>query len=478
MNEKRVAILGGGLSGLAAAYFLAQKKQQCPHLRVDLYERASRVGGVIETYIADGVVIERGPDAFFAKDSSIFPILQELGLSEDLVVQNPEAGPTYISHHGRLLPLPPGTEMGVPRRLLPLVRTPLLTPLGKIRAALDFVLPPADAQGDVSVGEFFRRRFGDEVVESLIDPLVGTVYGAEADILSLDTLFPTYRELERRYRSLLFGLRRTARPSSQGRIKGSSRSPGPGKFVTLRSGLEGLVRRFAEALPLDTVHVQTGVEALSREGDRWMIRLSTGERISADAIVSALPAWELARLLREFGLEDGASLLEEIPYSSTANVAFHFTSPSLFDFPGAAILISPRERRVVSSLSYTSRKWPHTVPPGEALVRAFVDRRYVEQCTTDTALLEAVQEDLAHIFGKLPPVRFALVSSFSRSLPLYTVGHKERLARIRTFLTNFSPSFIVRGAVFTGVGIPDCIVGGKRAAEEVLAHLSTSTYRD
>ncbi|MBT9252453.1 MAG: protoporphyrinogen oxidase [Brockia lithotrophica] len=477
MNEMRVAVLGGGVSGLAAAYFLVRKKERVPFLRVDVYERAPRLGGVVETHVADGAIVERGPDAFFARDEKIFSVLRELGLEDELVAQNPEAGPTYVYHRGRLLPLPPGTEMGVPRRLLSMVRTPLLSPAGKLRAALDFVLPPLDAPGDVSVGEFFRRRFGDEVVEALIEPLVGTVYGAEADVLSLDTLFPAYRDLERRYRSVLLGLRRSSRPSVRGETKSASRAPGAGRFLTLRSGLEELVRRLARALPPDAVHLQTGVEALAWEDGLWKLVLSTGETVSAFVVVSTLPAWELARLLRGMGREDGAALLEEIPYSSTANVAFRFASPPLPGFSGAAILVPPRERRVVSSVSFTSRKWPHTVPPGESLVRVFVDRRSVERYTADAELREAVEEDLARLLGNLPPVQSALVSRFDRSLALYTVGHKERLARIRTYFANLGLPLVVRGAVFTGVGIPDCLTGGERAADEALEHLAALAKR-
>ncbi|RKQ83878.1 protoporphyrinogen oxidase [Brockia lithotrophica] len=474
----RVAVLGGGVSGLAAAYYLLRNRDRAPDLRVDVYERAPRLGGVVETYVADGAIIERGPDAFFAKGDAIFAVLRELGLEDDLVVQNPEAGPTYVCRRGRLLPLPPGTEMGVPRRLIPLIRTPLLSPAGKLRAALDLVLPPLQAPGDVSVGEFFRRRFGEEVVEALIEPLVGTVYGAEADILSLDTLFPTYRELERRYRSVLLGLRRSARTSPQGRPRPAGQAPGAGKFVTLRSGLEELVRRLARELPSDAVHLRTGVDALTWEDGLWKLTLSTGKTVSASVVVSTLPAWELARLLRGMGREDGAALLEEIPYSSTANIAFRFAASPIPGFPGAAILVPPRERRVVSSVSFTSRKWPHTVPPGESLVRVFVDRRSVERYSTDAEIREAVEEDLVRLFGNpLPPVRFALVSRFERSLALYTVGHKERLARIRAYFANFGLPLVVRGAVFTGVGIPDCLTGGERAAEEVLEYLTVSARR-
>lgn len=457
-SPRRIVVVGGGVSGLATAYFL--QRQGGRAIDVTLVEEADRLGGKVLTRQVAGHPVDAGPDALLVRVPAMAALLAELGLA-DTVVAPGESG-AYIWSRGRLRPLPPSTLFGVPRRLWPLLRSRLLSPWGVLRAAADVVLPRrrAAAGADLSVGELLRPRLGSQVFDRLVDPLLGGVHAGRADLLSARSAVPEIAALAAAHRSIYLGTRGRGAPDA---------AAGPA-LVSLDGGLIGLVDALAAAIGGHGVGRGTGVVGLSRHGQGYRLALGDGQVLEADAVVLATPAFVTAGLLAPIA-PAAAAAAAEIPYADVASITLVYAREALSrPLDATGFLVPPAEGLLLVGCSWLTAKWPQLADPGLVLIRAMVgrygDRRFT--ALSDGELVDRVHSELATCMGLTAPPKEAVVQRWPNAMPQYTVGHQERLDRIDRELATL-PGLAVTGAAYRGVGVASCIAQAERTATALLA---------
>lgn len=451
-------IVGGGITGLAAAQRLAEGG--APFV---LVEASSRLGGKIATERVDGLVIEGGPDCFLAAKPAGVALARSLGLAERLRGTNPTHRRTYVRRGGRLHELPEGLTGLVPSRIAPLLKTRVLSPLGRLRAGLELLIPRRTSTEDESIARFVTRRFGAEAYEWLVEPLLSGIFAGDGAALSLAATFPQLASLEREQGSILRAMLR--RPAPPNRTPADA----PPGFVTLAGGLGELVDALMARLPLGAVHCGIGVSAVARGRTGYRVTLGDGSTIAAERLVLATPAHVSAGLLK---LLDPALAgeLAAIPFVSTATVSLAFSAtavPRPLDGYG---YVSPRaEGGPLVACTWTSNKFPDRVPKGQVLVRFFIGRAGDEAIVdaSDERLLDLARTELAQLSGVTAAPTVARVFRWPRSIPQYVVGHLDRLERISR-LAAAHRGLLLAGASYRGVGIPDCIASGWAAAQAAL----------
>ncbi|WP_257349400.1 protoporphyrinogen oxidase [Pseudalkalibacillus decolorationis] len=460
---KRIVIVGGGITGLSAAFYLQREIQQHQlDASVTLLEAGDRLGGKIQTEYRDGFVIERGPDSFLARKKSMSELIEEVGLAGDLV--NNRTGQAYILHSGSLHPIPEGAVMGVPTEVSPFIKSGLFTLPGKARAGMDLFLPAKKVEGDQAVGTFFRRRLGDEVVDHLIEPLLSGIYAGNIDRLSLQSTFPQFQQVEEQHRSLILGMKKT-RPKKQPKST-------KGVFLTLKSGLSSLV----EALELqmtDKVHIRKNspVTAFEKNNEVYHVGLEDGSTIEADQVIFTIPALKAATLFDK----EIQSQLQSAPATSVATIAMAFPEALVpNDLNGTGFVVSKKSSSyTITACTWTNKKWPHTTPDGYFLLRCYVgkadDQSIVDK--DDEAILDAVMTDLKQIMNIKDRPEFYYVTRWKHAMPQYLVGHKEKREQLEKILDEKYPRIQLAGASFDGIGLPDCIQSGEQAARKAIEGL-------
>jgi oxygen-dependent protoporphyrinogen oxidase len=465
MSEKRfhVSIVGGGITGLSAAFYL-QKLSREQALPVDftLIEASERLGGKIQTWRHEGFVIELGPDSFLERKASAVQLVADVGLKEELVRNN--TGQAYIFHNNRLLPIPEGAVMGIPTRLMPFVHTQLISPLGKLRAAADLVLPGAAHRQDESVGHFFRRRLGDEVIENLIEPLLSGVYAGDIDKLSLLSTFPQFAQMEEKYRSLILAMKST-RPDS-------SRQEKPkGLFLTLRRGLESLVERIECLLPASAVVKNASVTRLHKREGGYTLMLSSGQTVETDAVILAVPHAVTQEIVGAYA--DVPPLPDAKP-TTVATVAMAYPVEEVrLDLEGTGFVVPRKADTTITACTWTHRKWPHTTPEGKALLRCYIGKAGDEGIVhrSDEEILRTVLNDLQRIIRVGDNPDFFRITRWHQAMPQYIVGHQQWLKETTEKVNSTLPGVWLAGASYAGVGLPDCIDQGKKAVQDVFRYL-------
>jgi oxygen-dependent protoporphyrinogen oxidase len=480
---KRVVIIGGGIAGLSAAYFLQKNStREEISLHLTIVEASHQWGGKITTDRVDGFVVEGGPDTFLRTKPWALSLCRELGLEDRLHGTNPERKKTYVLRDGSLHPLPDGLTMMIPTQFSPMVRTGLLSWPEKVRMGLDFFIPPQPLNGDESLGEFVSRRLGRAAYENLIEPLMSGIYAGDGDQLSLQATFPYLRDLEIKHGGLVRGAlaaKGSRKRTGDGRRETGGRGHGGGSiFLTPTTGLaeivEGLVGRLGEG-GVD-LRLDTRVEGVSPSGGQragYGVEIAGGERLAADGVVLATPAYGSGELLS--GVDANlARELGKIPYVSTATVSLGYRKEDLpRPLDGYGYVIPRREGRKALACTWTSTKFPHRAPEGYALLRVFVGRAgQEEQVPWDQAgLLEIAREELRLTLGITAEPMLQRVYIWERAMPQYNLGHPERLKRIEARLGRL-PGLSLAGNGYGGIGIPDCIHSGEEAAEGILAALT------
>ncbi|WP_199426281.1 protoporphyrinogen oxidase [Thermaerobacillus caldiproteolyticus] len=460
-DKRTVVIIGGGITGIAAAYYLqkAIKEQQLP-MECKLVEATHRLGGKVQTVIRDGFVIERGPDSFLARKLSASRLVHEVGLQDEIV--HNATGKSYILLKGNLYPIPGGAVMGIPTKIAPFVTTGLFSPFGKLRAAFDFILPPTKAEGDLSLGQFFRRRLGNEVVENLIEPLLSGIYAGDIDQLSLMATFPQFFHVEQKYGSLVLGTKRTT-PKAEKQRKGA--------FQTLKTGLQSLVDEVEKRLEPGSVIKGVRVETVERQGTKYRLWLSNGDVWTADSVIVATPHQTVPTMFSDYPF---FAPFKSVPSTSVATVALAFSESAIEqDIDGTGFVVSRRSDYTITACTWTHKKWPHTAPKGKALLRCYVgrpgDEAIVEQ--SDDEIVNVVMDDLNKIMRIAGRPEFSIVSRWKEAMPQYTVGHKERLEKVKANMTEALPGVFLAGSSYEGLGLPDCIDQGEEAVKKVLDYL-------
>ncbi|HQF12716.1 MAG TPA: protoporphyrinogen oxidase [Thermogutta sp.] len=466
----RVAVIGAGISGLAAAW---QIRRLRPEAELAVFEQQHSVGGVLGTVRENGFQVERSADNFITTLPWGVQLCRELALEDQLVTTHPDHRRAFVVWRGRLHPLPDGFLMMAPTRLWPLATTPLLSPLGKVRAAMEFFIPPRRDDNDESLAHFARRRLGREVYERLVEPLVSAVYGADMERLSVLATLSRFREMERNYGSLIRAMRvQMAQRRRAGTSRdGHSRESGArySMFVTLQQGLQELVDRLAQHLPPGALRLGVGVTTIRRENDHWVLTLTDGHQFVGDAVVVATPAYAAAPLLCEL---DGrlAEELAAITYTGSVILAVAYRREAVgHPLHGSGCVIPRIEGSPLLAVSFSSQKYPHLAPKGYVLLRVFAGgARHPELVSLeDTRLVPLLRKEverLLRIEGQ--PVQHWLFR-WSQAMPQYEVNHGDRLRRIAERLAAW-PGLALAGNAYRGVGIPHCIQSGRQAAVRAL----------
>ena len=448
-----VTIIGGGIAGLAAAYELQQRR-----ITVRVLEAAPRVGGVIRTERYDGWVIDGGPDALLIQKPAAVALCRELGLGDSLV-STLQPRTAYVLRDGRLRPIGEGSFLGFPVGFGSLVRSPLFSWSGKLRMAGEVFVPRREAE-DESIASFVRRRFGDEAVDYLAEPLLAGIHAGDAERLSMRALFPRLLDAERQSGSVLRSLRALhVAPSPRG------------AFVSLPGGTGQLVEALASALQPGTVTTGARATEISR-GATYTIRSDAGT-VEARAVILAVPAYTAASLLRAFDTTLGG-LCDGIAYASTATVALGYRREQIrHPLNGSGFVVPRVEPCPLLAATWVTSKWPGRAPEGHALIRGFLgggrDPHRFER--SDEDLIGIAREVLADILDIEGEPVIARLFRFPRQSPQYEVGHLRRVASIEQRVASV-PGMFLAGSGFRAIGIPDCIADGRDAAGRAAAFLS------
>ena len=456
MTDCDVVVIGGGIAGLAATYELRRRG-----VNVLLVESGDRLGGVIRTDRFDGWVIDGGPDALLTQKRAAIALCGELGLT-DRLVSTLMPRTAYVLRGGRLHPIPEGSFLGFPVRARALAASSLFSLGGKLRMACEVVVPRSDDDEDESIASFVRRRFGQEAVDYLAEPLLAGIHAGDVEHLSIRALFPRLVDAERQSGSVIRAFRALRmRPSTQG------------AFVSLPGGIGELVDALVGAIPADTVMTGARITDLRHAGT-FMLDTPRGH-VGARTVILAVPAYAAGGILR--GVHTGlAGLCEEVSYASTATVAFGYERNQIsHPMRGSGFVVPRIERSPLLAATWVTSKWPHRAPKGHAVLRAFLgggrDPHRLDQ--EDGELIELARAALTEVMGISGPPLFSRLYRWTRQSPQYEVGHLRRVAAIDEHLSRF-PGLFVTGSGFRAIGIPDCIADGRataeRAARFVAAH--------
>ena len=467
MNPKHIVIIGGGISGLSAAYSLLKKSSG---IRITVLEADSYWGGKIRTERVDGFVIEGGPDCFLAAKPQAVALCRELGIEASLQGTNPNQRSTYILHNNQLQPIPAGLVSMVPTDFKSMAGSRLLSWPQKARMALDLVLPPQPANSpEESVGAFVSRRLGRGAYDNLIQPLIAGIYTGDGDALSLAATFPALREMEQQHGGLIRGaLARRKQSLASGESNAHSRAT----FLTPINGLAALPEALAAALLQKgaDLRLNTRVSRITPFARDFLVEIEDDGPLEVNAVILAAPAHASAALLGPNYPQLAAHLMD-IPLASTATVSLAYP---LADLPcalsGYGYVIPRREGRAALACTWTSSKFDGRAPAGHALLRVFIGRAGETLPASDAELLALAREELAQTMGITCNPVLTRIFRWDNAMPQYNLGHAERMARIEAEAKKY-PRLALAGNIYKGVGIPDCIRSGELAAEKVMKEL-------
>ena len=458
-----VVVVGGGIAGLAAAYELSRR-----NISFVVLERAARAGGVIFSEEIDGFTIDGGPDSLLIQKPEAIALCREIGLGDRLVSTMPPRV-AYIERGGRLHALPAASVLGIPTRLRPFVTTTLFSWAAKLRMGAELFVTPKRDEADESIGAFMRRRFGDEAVTYLAEPLLAGIHAGDVERLSMHALFPRLVDAEREHGSLLKAFRRPVRNPQ------SATASAEGAFKSLPGGLSEMIRALVRALGEEHVRLHAGVESITGCGP-FVVRTAAGGDIEAQAVVVATPAYAAAPLLRGRD-EELARLAGEIPYASAATVALAFKRPHVgHTLVGSGFVVPRVEQTGILAASWLSSKWPNRAPADRVLMRTFIggarDPQALER--SDDELIRTSLAALKPLLRIDHDPLFTRVYRWDRGNAQHEVGHLERMQAIERALTRH-PGLFVTGSGFRGVGIPDCVADGRKTGAQVAAWLLDKT---
>ncbi len=460
---KRIAIIGGGISGLSAAFALEKHRKAGAALDYVLYESSPRLGGVLVTDHVDGCLIEAGPDSFLTEKPWASDLCREVGLGDQLIGSNDADRKTYILVEGRLVLIPDGLMFMVPTKITPTVLSPLFSIGTKLRMAREWFHPPRNADGDETVAAFVERHYGSEMVDRLADPLLSGVYGGEAAQLSVRAVFPRFAEMEATHGSL-----GRAMLAARKKMVYASKAPPRPLFTSLKDGMQQLVDAVVSRIPSFALRLSTRVQDVQRRKDGWMV--SAGHASDHfDAVIVATPAQAVAELLKTVS-ENLASELGGIRYTSsiTVNLGYDASVRAALP-PGFGFLIPRSEGKRMLAATFVHNKFPHRAPDDRALLRCFIGGARNEQIlqAPDEDVLRIVREELQQIIGLAAAPLFTRVYRWQAAMAQYGVGHLERLHRIESVLQQL-PGLTLAGNGYRGIGVPDCVRSGIDAANKVL----------
>jgi oxygen-dependent protoporphyrinogen oxidase len=451
----RVAVVGGGITGLSAAWFLRDRAD------VTLYEASDRLGGKIRTDDFAGARVEAGPDAFLARVPQAAALSRDVGLGDSLVA--PATGKAYVWANGALRSLPPGHVLGAPTRVGSLARSGLVSRRGALRAALDLVMPRTPVEPDIGVGRLIAARYGAEVRDHLVDPLLGGIHTGPSDRLSAAAVAPQFFNVAKGNRSLMRGLR-AAMPAARAQ---PSAVP---IFLTVSAGLGALVDRLATAGA--EVRLNTPVAALERDGSGWRV-----DDVPYDAVIVTAPSFAAAALVRGVAPEAAAGMAA-IEYASIALTLFAYPASAMGrPLDGSGFVVARDSGLHMTACSWASSKWAHVgsdAAAGATAILRVSAGRWGEEAVLehdDPELVDLLHGELERTMGVTAPPTGTRVVRWPRSFPQQTVGHLDRVAAIERTLNAAAPGVEIAGAAYRGLGLPACIGLAESAVTRVLKNL-------
>jgi oxygen-dependent protoporphyrinogen oxidase len=492
----RVAIIGGGITGLAAAHRLQELCQQANRpLELTLFESGPRLGGVVGTCRIGDYLVETGADSFITNKPWAVDLCRRLGLEDRLIPTDPAYRRSLVLHNGKPVPVPEGFMLLSPARMWPVLTSPIFSLRGKVRLGWEYFVRPRTDNGDESLASFVRRRFGQEALERLVQPLVGGIYTSDPERLSLQATMPRFLEQERQFGSLIRAMRKQKPQRLSAETQGSGARYG--MFATLAGGISELVDTLAARVSqTGRIWLDTTLTTLARrrqDGPFQLTVTATSESCVAefirnrsvdltarivsnsateefDAVILAVPAYHAAFLLEQID-QPLAAVLSEIEYASSAIVVTgHNLADIRHPLEAFGLVIPAIENRRLLAVSFASRKFPSRAPAGKVLLRTFVGGALQPELLTrsDEELIALVRAELADLLGVTGREDFARVCRYHRAMPQYHVGHLDRVARIEQLLSQH-PGLQLAGNAYHGVGLPDCIHSGETAAERLAA---------
>jgi protoporphyrinogen/coproporphyrinogen III oxidase len=471
---KRVAIIGGGITGLSAAYTIEQhNKQAAEPLDYVLFERSNRLGGKVVTDNVDGFVVEAGPDCFVAEKPWIPRLATQLSIEDRLMAPNDSVKRSFIYSEGKVHELPEGLLLLVPTKILPFLLSPLISWKGKARMACDLVIPRKKGLTDETLSHFVQRRLGRELLDKVATPLVAGIHSNDPETMSLQASFPRFLKMEEDYGSLLRAMLAARRKAAAAGPKGKA-----AYFLSFKEGMGEISDSLATQLGKNCVHPSTSVTRIQKimkeGGPAYRLFFDDGrESVEADAVVIATVANQTARLLEDVD-SSVARLLRDIPLTSSANLSLAFKSHELGRIPeGFGMMIPAIEKRKISALTLSSTKWNNRVPdPQYTLLRVFVGgyRNQEVALMDDNDLLKVVKSELSDLFGISATPSMACIHRWIEDRPQYSMGHLDRVKGIEDRLTGHGGLFIA-GCSYHGIGVGDCVASGMSASRAAISFL-------
>jgi oxygen-dependent protoporphyrinogen oxidase len=461
---KRIGIIGGGISGLAAAFALEQKRRAGAEIEYAVFEGSPRFGGVLVTDRVDGCLIEAGPDSFLTEKPWASDLCRQLGLGDQLIGSNDADRKTYILTRGHLVEMPDGLMFMVPTKIVPSVLSPLFSTETKIRMAREWFHPPHKANGDESVAAFVDRHYGSEMVDRLADPLLSGVYGGEASQLSVRAVLPRFAEMEAKYGSL-------GRAMLAARKKMAQAAKGPPRplFSSLKDGMQQMVDTLLVQLPPDALHANVPVQAIQPQDDGWTVSAGL-DSDQFDAVILAVPAGQAARVL-QLASHKLAAELGAITYSSSVTLTLGYDKKVRASLPpGFGFLVPRSEGTRMLAATFVHNKFPHRAPPDRAIIRCFLGGSRDEAVLdlSGEEIVSIARSELRKVLGLTAEPLFARVYKWRGAMAQYSVGHLERLQRIEAVRQTL-PGLALAGNAYSGIGVPDCVRSGTEAANALTA---------
>ena len=469
---KRIAVVGGGIAGLAAAHRVTEiAREKNSALEILLFEARERVGGAIATERVDGFVVEAGPDSFISAKPWALALCERLGLREHLISTNPSRQTVLVVRNGRAVPLPEGFLLIAPTRFFPFMTTPLFSLGGKLRMAAEYFMPRGGANEDESLASFVTRRFGREALDRVVQPLIGGIYAADPEKLSLAATMPRFLEMEQARGSVIKGMLREKRQSPAQRAESGARWS---LFLSLAGGMQELVDAIAARLPEGCVRTHTRVTDVSWDAasQTWTI-VADGGAVDVGGVIMAAPAYAAGGLIRRVAPEI-ARELDGIPYTSTATVSLAYRQADIpRELGGFGMIVPAIEKRKILACTFSSVKYAGRAPAGSVLLRAFIGGALQPELfdQDDASIEKNARSELSELLGIAAEPVFTRVHRHPRAMPQYPVGHLASMRRIEQELEKL-PSLRLAGNAYYGVGIADCVHSGEKAAEAVAKALA------
>ena len=476
----RVAVIGGGITGLAAAQRLMSRSD---NVQVVLLEASRRLGGIIRTEAADGFLMELGPDSFITNKPAAIQLCNEIGFTDQLIATDARFRRSLVLRNGKPMPVPDGFMLMAPSKPWAILTTPILSLTARLRLLSEAVIARRTTAEDESLASFVRRRFGQQTLERLVQPLIGGIYTADPEKLSLKATMPRFSEMEQSHGSVIratLAQQKVDRKRSAGQQNDLNNSSGSGAryglFATAAGGLSDMVAAIERVLR-KTGRVETrlglevtGIEKPTASGSHWVVQLRNQRPMTFDAVIVTLPTHAAGRILKPAISPELHAALLEIEYASSAIVVSgHQLSDFNHPMDAFGLVVPAIERRKILAVSFSSRKFSDRAPAGQILLRTFVGGAMQPELLDhdDDTITGFVNDELRSIFGMKTEPMFSEVIRYNNAMPQYHVGHLDRVARIESLLKN-TPGLHLAGSAYTGVGIPDSIASGQAAADDII----------